>query len=210
MIPAIAYRPAAPHCGAWRDRLSATALVVIPIVAAAAWTAHADAVKSATATTTWLTSSALSEWNIGTLDQRLAAATWQEIGKYYAFLLIGPLGAVLLIAAAVATWKASQRLFWAGVACAAFLPPLVFTSLYFTHEYYVAAVAPAVAALIGLGASLVVERIRWRPRTVATAGMGTLLVLTVWFAAVARTGTPSYGETKWETTRSLSHGSSTA
>jgi len=183
VIPAVAYRPTPPRRGDWRHRVSATALAVIPIVAATAWTAHADSIKSASATTTWLTSRALREWNFGTLDQRLDPDVWKHIAEWFLLLLIGPVGVVLLIAAAVAGWRASQRLFWIGVACAAFLPPLVFTNLYFVHDYYVAATAPAVAALVGLGASFVVERISRRPVRLAAAGVCGVLLLTVWFVA---------------------------
>jgi hypothetical protein len=45
----------------------------------------------------------------------------------------------------------------------AVLPPLVFTNLYFVHDYYLAAVTPALAALIGLGAGSVWKRLPPKP-----------------------------------------------
>ena len=64
--------------------------------------------------------------------------------------------------------SSSQRLFWLGIGLAAVLPPLVFTNLYLVHDYYLAAVTPAVAALIGLGVGHI-----WRllPRADASSAL---------------------------------------
>jgi hypothetical protein len=99
-------------------------------------------------------------------------------------LLISPPGFVLLVAAAFALvrGRVDQRWFWIAIACAAFLPPAVFTNLHFIHEYYLAAVAPAVAALIGLGVSCTAAVMR-RPRArLAAAAVGAIL-FSVWLAS---------------------------
>jgi hypothetical protein len=182
LIPALAYRPTGPNrVGLRRDPWS-MALLVVPLVAATAWTLHADAIKEATATTRFLTSSALRKWNFGTVDQRLDSAVWHQIGGVYAELLVGPVGLVLLVATALGIRRAEQRLFWIGVAATAFVPPIVFTNLYFIHEYYAAAVAPGLAALIGLGVARTASAIR-RPRTRIAAAVVGAVLFSVWFVA---------------------------
>ena len=182
LIPALAYRPMRMKRVALRRDPWSAALLVIPLVAATAWTLHADAIKESTAATRFLTSSALRTWNFGTLDQRLDTAVWRQIGGVYAELLIGPVGLVLLIAAALGIWRAKQRLFWIGIAGTAFVPPLVFTNLYFIHEYYAVAVAPGVAALIGLGVAHAASALR-RPRARIAAAVVGAVLFSVWFAA---------------------------
>ena len=184
LIPALAYRPTGPHRIALRRDVWSIALLVLPVVGAAAWTRHADAVKESTATTRVFTSSGLREWNFGTLGNRVDPDVWHQIGKAYADLLISPVGLIMLVAAGLAlvTGRAAQRWFWIAIAGAAFLPPLVFTNLYRIHEYYLAAVAPAVVALIGLGVSRTVAMLR-RPRSrIAAAALGAVL-FSVWFAS---------------------------
>jgi hypothetical protein len=176
VAPGLAYRPGGERAqrSRWIDPWTA-AIVLLPIVAAVAWTRHADAIKAASDTTAWLTSSNLREWNFGTLDHRLDPRTWDVIGRraitfVYALILLLP-------AAAIAIVRSRQRLFWLAVVSAALLPPLVFTNLYFQHDYYLAAVTPAVAAVIGLGASFLWRflTLRGAPRVVVVA-VGLLLV----------------------------------
>ena len=70
---------------------------------------------------------------------------------------------LLLVPAAIAVWRSPQWRFWLGIASAAVLPVLVFMNLYVAHDYYLVAVSPAVAALVGLGAGKLwsVVRPRW-------------------------------------------------
>ena len=151
------------------------AIVAVPIVAAVLWTRHADAIKAASAATTWLTSSELSEWNLGRLEQRFELETWDVIGRRAITLV--ELLLLLLPAAAVAIFRSPQRRFWLAVVSAALLPPLVFTNLYVQHDYYLAAVTPAVAAVIGLGASFMWKFVTSRgARRAVVVAVGVLLV----------------------------------
>lgn len=154
LLPPLAYRPpTALDAGkARRVRIGTAAMVGAPLVAAFLWTRHADAVKAASATTSWLTSGELRRWGFGTLEQRLDPATWQAMLSPVAVTLVGAGGVVLLAVAVVATVMSAQKRFWAAIWLAAVGPVLVFTNLYVVHDYYLAAVTPALAALIGLGA----------------------------------------------------------
>ena len=184
LIPALGYRPTGPKRTALRRDPWTAALLALPVCAAAAWTLHADAVKDRAATTRWLTSSGLREWFLGTPGQRLDPAVWEPIFLWYALFLVGPVGLMLLVAATVELWRAEQRRFWVGIACAAFLPPLALPNLYRFHDYYLTAVAPALAALVGLGAALVVEGIRRRRASLGAsvvAGATAIALLAAWF-----------------------------
>ncbi len=71
-----------------------------------------------------------------------------------------------------------MRAFWIAIVVAAVaLPPLVFTNLYVAHDYYLAAVSPAVAALVGLGAGWIWARLPRRPVVIAAAALTGVLVV---------------------------------
>ena len=177
IAPALAYRPETPEpVSRRRIRIWTAVLVFVPIAAAVLWTRHADAVKAASPTTAWLTSGALQDWNLGTLGQRFDPDTWVVIGKRLVPNVLGPSGVLLLIAAALATAGAIHRRFWLGIWLAALAPPLVFTNLYAAHDYYLAAVSPAFAALVGLGAGRVWSALR-RSRSAQAVAVAAALVL---------------------------------
>lgn len=178
LVPALGYRPTVPPRGSRRVHLlPLAALALTPAAAAVVWTRHADAVKAASPLTAWLTSGELQEWSFGTVSQRLDAGVWGVISSRVILGITGVVGTVLLCVAVVAILKSRQRRFWVGVALAGLLPPLVFTNLYYQHTYYLAAVTPAVAALIGLGAGFLWKRLPERPWVRRSAAIaGTLLV----------------------------------
>ena len=178
IAPALAYRPAetlGPAPRRW-IRVWTAVLVFVPIAAVVLWTRHADAVKAASPTTAWLTSGALQDWNLGTLGQRFDTDTFTVIGKRLVPNVLGPSGVLLLIAAALATAGAIHRRFWIGIWFAALGPPLVFTNLYVAHDYYLAAVSPAFAALVGLGAGRVWSALR-RSRSAQAVAVAVALIL---------------------------------
>src|SRR5690606_38111911 len=59
----------------------AAVLWLIPVGAGFLWNSHADAIKSASPATQFLTADALDAWNFGTLPQRLDPRNWQIIGS---------------------------------------------------------------------------------------------------------------------------------
>jgi hypothetical protein len=156
LLPALGYRPTNPR-RASRGRTGAVlaVLVLVPLLATALWTRHADAIKAASPLTDWLTSSALEHWNFGTASQRFDRGVWGVIGGRVVVHVLGLSGVALLAVALVALMRSAQRPFWVGVVLAGALPPLVFTNLYLVHDYYLAAVTPALAALLGLAAGFV-------------------------------------------------------
>lgn len=113
--------------------------IVLPVLIGIAWTKYSDAVKLQNPFGAQLTSSALTKWNFGTLDQRLNFGTWKEVIWHRGFLWNG--GAIIGIAALVAPWllgsayrRAAQLSLLA--LCLYALPFLIFTNLHIIHEYY--------------------------------------------------------------------------
>ena len=183
ILPLVLYTAAKESRGfrAWcRTRLDPGLIlaVVIPLLAGVVWTRHADAIKASDAATRWLTSANLQSWNFGTLAQRTVSENWTTILDRIEQLLVGrSLFVVLLV---LALWWGRRQRFWLGMALVVVLAPVVFFNLYVVHDYYLAAIAPALAALVGL----VVAQV-WRIVTAWLPGRSGLLVAGVlvvaWF-----------------------------
>jgi 4-amino-4-deoxy-L-arabinose transferase-like glycosyltransferase len=175
VLPALGYQPTAPRVGARRATVIwLTLLILVPLMAAALWTRHADAIKAASPTTEWLTSDALRSWNFGTVSQRVDSDVWKSIGERILDYILGPAGIALLVLAVPAVIASAQRRFWLGVGLAAVLPPLLFTNLYAVHDYYLAAITPAIAALIGLAVGYAWRRL---PRHAFLIGLTIVVAL---------------------------------
>jgi hypothetical protein len=164
LLPPLVYRPAARPSDrrARRPDLGTLVAVSVPLAAAMLWTRHADAIKAASPVTEWLTGWNLRRWNVGWTRQRLDPDQWWIIGERIGPNVVGLFG-LLLLPALVAGLRSSQRWFWIAVVGTATLPLLVLMNLYIHHDYYLVAISPAVAALVGLGAGWLwsVIRPRW-------------------------------------------------
>jgi hypothetical protein len=137
----------------WRVVLLLGALCAVPLAVGLAWVAYADSVKLANPFAALLTAKSLSAWNYGTLAQRLSAAFWIDVMAKrmgpdlfgYTLVLIP-----FVIGAGLALTRLDRRIL---IAIGAFLlPPLLFTNLYFHHNYY--ANANALFLLVAAGLSL--------------------------------------------------------
>jgi len=177
LLPALGYRPMNPRTASRGPTAAVLALLVlVPLVATALWTRHADAIKAASPLTDWLTSGELEDWNFGSISQRFDRGVWGVIGGRVVVHVLGFAGVALLAVALVALVRSAQRLFWAGVVLAGALPPLVFTNLYLVHDYYLAAVTPALAALLGLAAGFIWRLLPPKPTVRVLAAVAGLLL----------------------------------
>ncbi len=115
------------------------ALAAVPVASALAvsvwWVDRSDALKDANPFADFLTSRALSPWNWGTLDQRLSPAFWSEFwfNLTQSVVTEGAL-AVLVVGAVCLAWPKVRRL--ALFTALFLLGPLLFSNLYFHHDYY--------------------------------------------------------------------------
>ena len=191
--------------GGWFDRVwtwirkilrpGVLVLLFIPFVLGSLWTRHADHIKDASITTDWLTSDALREWNMGTLDQRLVAMNWVTIADRVDQLIVGRFLWVGLIVVALIAVR--HRAFWLGIVGAALLPPVIFFNLYVVHDYYLAAITPAVAALLGLVAWWAQREFRSRFGSRFATPVVTVVLCAVWLVPTLWT-TSSYWHVAYE------------
>jgi len=176
LLPLLAYRPR--HGTMLRRRLGLAALVLAPAIAGRLWIAYTDALKATQPTTVFQTSSEMIHFNFGTPAMRLDPTVLAPIG---AALLVGLAGAglILWIPMAVAflrthsQWPFFTALFMSVIVA----PPIVLTPLYSTQNYYPAALSPAMAVLVGLGAAWGWEHRRGLlGRSALTAGLALWVV----------------------------------
>jgi hypothetical protein len=154
--------------GTRRLRCGAVLLLAVPALSAIAWNRFADSVKEANPFGRSLTSRALAEWNFGPWSQRFDPKVWATLLERswlavphpgFLFLGGGVVGAILLAAGCLAVASRSGR--WGNPirACLAayVVPPLVFTNLYWFHEYYHFANHPFLLAAVGLSLAALLE-----------------------------------------------------
>lgn len=149
--------------------LLAGAVAVLPIVPGKLWLVHGDAVKSANPFAREIiiaSSDKQAAWNFGTWEQKTNPAVWQHIGRHIGDQLAAPvpglshwLVPLLLLAGALANPKRLPLLliFLAGFAAG----PLVFTNLYFEHNYYWVANGAWLVLALGVALTAIIE---FRPK----------------------------------------------
>jgi hypothetical protein len=172
----------------WRRACVLLLLAGVPLCLAAAWVAHADAIKQASIYTEWLSSGSLEGWNFGTLAQRFDPANWLPIGQRVATQMINPLLVPFSLVGAVVTWRELRTLDavrWdRGVAAALLVSPilvvLIFFNLYVVHDYYLVALTPIVALALGVGLDAAFRTPRGRIAVPATLAVAAGLGAFVW------------------------------
>jgi hypothetical protein len=124
-----------------RDLIGLAIAGIVPLVALEWWTKHADSLKLLNPLAKdFITSAALGKWNFGTWDQRVSGVVWERIiyiesqwgmgrGSFW-FLL----AAVLTIPFAI--WRGKHRIEIIILALSSLTGALVFTNLFYIHEYY--------------------------------------------------------------------------
>jgi hypothetical protein len=150
-------------------------LAVLPVVCAVAaggwWIRHSDAVKHSNPFAGFLTSGELVKWNWGTLEQRVSPVFWEGFWSNVSGCVLGEtaLGA-LIVAGALAGRRHRQMAFWcAGLFLAS---TLLFSNLFFHHDYYYS----ANALLLMTGAGLLLAG-AWDNDRVPLAARGLLLAV---------------------------------
>ncbi len=124
---------------------------VVAHVPAYLWTRWADHQKASSPMTEWLTSKNLQEWNFGTLKQRIFYFDWQRtLGNiFFPSVIGGTFLALGLLILAVSFGKHRRASFCFLVLFVS--GPMIFTNLYFVHDYYWTAVLPAFLFIVGAG-----------------------------------------------------------
>ena len=112
--------------------------ILVPLVAAYAWTSFADAVKLESPLGPALTSSALTAWNWGTPGQRISYALWVDVILNRILLLNfgGIIGAGVITAALAMTAERRIKLIILTSVALGLLPLFLFSNLHIVHDYY--------------------------------------------------------------------------
>lgn len=122
--------------------ITTSALFVIPLIINAFWIHYADQQKSLNPLANhFITYSALKNWNFGTLHQRVDYITWGKFLHFSRFfiyykitgiLIIGLLAILGLLFLVSGKYRKLALFFFICYLCG----PLIFTNLYYVHEYY--------------------------------------------------------------------------
>lgn len=154
-------------------------LVGIPFAAGWIWTRFADAQKALNPIGRHLMTSApvMQRWNYGTFEQRCQGATWGAIlaPAHYA------LGHGVVFALALLALFRTRRYGRIVGACLLVYPlaPLLFTNLYYFHEYYAFANNVLLLAVVAVSLIALLER-GGRYRALGLMGLAGFLALAVW------------------------------
>lgn len=149
--------------------------VAVPLAVTWWWVRYSDHVKAQNLEGKHLTSAALETWNFGTIAQRLEPSTWTTVlGRIDPTITGGVIWGGLILAALL---LASRRALWIGVTLTVVAPIATFFNLYVVHEYYLAAVTPGIAILLGVGLVALLRAAGTREGRLFGAA---LVVLVVW------------------------------
>lgn len=111
-------------------------MFIIPVLIAIIWVSYCDNLKSQNPMATFIISNNLNHWNFGTFQQRISLDTWQQIISF-TFPTEIPNRIVLLflwIVGLILNRKYWKKILFPLLFAAS--GPLIFTNLYYVHNYY--------------------------------------------------------------------------
>lgn len=112
-------------------------LFAIPLAICVAWTTYTDTVKLQNAFGASLTSSSLSQWNWGTLEQRLSETLYVSViwDRVFKDSLAGILGVAILLWGLVTAPSRGKAIITTSLVLG-IAPFFIFTNLHIVHTYY--------------------------------------------------------------------------
>jgi hypothetical protein len=166
-----------------RARIALLGLLVVPVVATGLWTLHADQLKAESPLTAFLTSSALAEWNFGTIAQRLDPTNWARMLDKILREFGGPIPLAIGLAGTIVAIRRLGIMLGLALVGLVVGPVLVFFNLHVVHDYYQIAISPGVAILQGIAVGALAAQLRWRTTrmVVAAAIVGLVTVGLAWY-----------------------------
>jgi hypothetical protein len=125
------------HGKRWDKRwlLACAAILALPLLVGIAWAKFSDAQKMLNPLAGFITSAALTEWNFGTLAQRLSGSFWMKIFRQTIHDSIGHRAGWILSVALALAWGRKAALYW-FFSLMFITAPLIFTNLHIIHNYY--------------------------------------------------------------------------
>jgi hypothetical protein len=155
---------------------------VLSALAGLGWTRFSDVYKSDRQFTQFLVSQSMTEWNFGSVEQRLDTLGWSMIFGYSEAIVGLLLIFFLLLISALIFW--GNRATIIALASTLLIGPMIFFNLYYMHGYYLAAIYPALVIVMAAGIVGVAKTIRTDPlrsnsarwSVMATATFGLLVM----------------------------------
>lgn len=142
-------------------KLAILGAIVVAIVAF--WTYRADAIKLGGELSRFLTSSNLSSWNYGSLEQKLDWRLWRELLFGRVIKLVFGWGVVFGFFLAVSTLlRGKQILIFFWFIGLFIIPMLLFTNLHYVHPHYQTANAFWLVFAFSLGLTAWSYKVDWR------------------------------------------------
>jgi hypothetical protein len=125
---------------------------LVPLVVGYGWEAYAQRVRLASPTTQWFGPQNLTLWFYGTWAQRADPRFWSIIASRFWTFTPG----VLAVLPCFGVWcvfrnRREGRAFLWAMLSGAFITIVTFFNLYLDHNYYLMAVSPTVAIVVGMG-----------------------------------------------------------
>ena len=140
-----------PGARAWLGVVLAAVPVLVAVLLTQWWVDRSDHLKDINPYSGFLKSSELTKWNWGTLDQRLSWRFWLENWRNISGFVLGEVPLAVLVLCTALVEKPVRRV---GLAGAAFFlgGVLLFSNLFYNHDYYYC--ANALLLMFGAGVLL--------------------------------------------------------
>jgi hypothetical protein len=120
----------------WRQLVLRAGAAILPgVLAAAWWVAYCDGIKRQNVFGAMLVSTEQHAWNYGPLVQRFDPAFWRQFGVQLEKAVVSS-GSLFLIAGLALLFLRDSARLAVALLLVALAGPLVFTNLYFVHDYY--------------------------------------------------------------------------
>ena len=119
----------------FRWLMEAAMLLFWPLAAGVAWAKYTDYLKQQNPLADFITSAALTQWNFGTLAQRLSKDFWYMIFRKTIHDSIGHRTGWMISVALALYWGRRAKVYW-FLTFLFFAAPLMFTNLHIIHNYY--------------------------------------------------------------------------
>lgn len=124
------------NSAAFRTVITRALVATVPgIVAAAWWVFHSDAVKKHNALGVLMTSTNQHAWNYGPFALRFEPRFWEQFAVLFERAIL-PLGSVLVFVLITLLFLRGRWRLFGILLLVALAGPLVFSNLYFIHDYY--------------------------------------------------------------------------
>jgi len=133
-------------------------IVGIPFVFSYCWVKISDVLKSDNPLSAEHTSSALQEWNFGGLGQRLHWDTWVRMSELVNLTVLHPLLILAFLLISFLLCRHRYRVVVGILVLSYLIPLVVFTNLYYVHEYYFCANTVFLIAALACGGAGIFQR----------------------------------------------------